>query len=71
MVAKRKQKKLKCRCHAWIVFLKRAAYMLVILFVAAVLICAVGGESFSVLGFVKEAATALADAAADAFGEGV
>lgn len=66
--SKRKEKK-HCRCHAWIDFARRAAYMVFVLFVAAILIAAVGGESFSALGFVKEAASALAEAAGDAFGE--
>lgn len=65
----RKVKKKHCRCEAVWNFLKRAGYMLVVLFVAAVLISAVGGESFSALGFVKEAAASLAEAAGDAFGD--
>lgn len=66
----RKQKKEHhCRCHAWIDFGRRALYMLLVLFVAAILVTAIGGESFSAMGFVKEAASALAEAAGEAFGE--
>lgn len=72
MGAKRKTRKKKevCACSAWVNFAKRAAYMLIVLFVAAVLVANFGGESFSMLGFVKDAAGALAEAAGEAFGEG-
>lgn len=43
--------------------------MLLVLFVAAVLIAQLGHESFSALGFVKEAAGSLAEAAGEAFGD--
>jgi len=64
-----RKRKEHCPCRAWVDFFRRAAYMLVVLFVAAILIAAVGGESFSALGFVKEAAASLAEAAGEAFGE--
>jgi hypothetical protein len=63
MTRKRKEKK-----NCWWVFAKRALIMLFILFVAAGLLSAVGWEAISATGIVKEAFTALADAAADAFG---
>lgn len=58
-----------CRCEAFVNFLRRAAWMLAVLFVAAILIAQLGGESFSALGFVKEAAASLAEAAGEAFGD--
>lgn len=64
-----KRKKERCACRAWVDFLRRAAYMLAVLFVAAILVANFGGESFSMLGFVKDAAGALAEAAGEAFGE--
>ncbi len=64
-----KRRKRTCRCEAFVNFLRRAAYMLIVLFVAAVLVANFGGESFSMLGFVKDAAGALAEAAGEAFGE--
>lgn len=64
-----KRRKRACRCEAFVNFLRRAAYMLVVLFVAAVLVANLGGESFSALSFVKDAASALAEAAGEAFGE--
>lgn len=57
------------RRKAWINFAKRAAILLAVLFLAAGLLGAVGWESVSALGIVKEAASALAEAAADAFGD--
>jgi hypothetical protein len=69
MGVKRKRGKERCACRAWVNFARRAAYMLVVLFVAAVLVANFGGESFSMLGFVKDAAGALAEAAGEAFGE--
>ena len=66
---KRKEKKQSCACHAWVNFAKRAAYMLIVLFVAAILVANFGGESFSMMSFVKDAAGALAEAAGEAFGE--
>lgn len=57
------------RKKAWINFAKRAVILLAVLFVAAGLLGAVGWESVSALGIVKEAASALAEAAADAFGD--
>mgnify|MGYP001563846331 CR=1 FL=1 len=68
MGAKRKRKE-RCACRAWVDFARRAAYMLVVLFAAAILVANLGGESFSLLGFVKDAASALAEAAGEAFGE--
>lgn len=59
-----------CRCRAIWNFAKRAAYMLAVLFVAALLISSFGGESFKMMDFVKEAASTLAEAAGEAFGEG-
>ena len=70
MVKRRKAWKRDCRREAFVNFLRRAAYMLVVLFAAAVLVANFGGESFSLLGFVKDAAGALAEAAGEAFGEG-
>lgn len=64
-----KRRKRACRCEAFVNFLRRALYMLLVLFVAAILIAQLGGESFSALGFVKDAAAALAEAAGEAFGE--
>ncbi len=64
-----KRRKRACRCEAFVNFLRRAAYMLIVLFVAAVLVANFGGESFSMLNFVKDAAGALAEAAGEAFGE--
>jgi hypothetical protein len=63
MTRKRKEKK-----NCWWVFAKRALIMLFVLFLAASLMAAVGWEAISATGIVKEAFTALADAAADAFG---
>ena len=61
MVKRRNRKQVRaCRSEAFYNFLRRAAYMLVVLFVAAVLIANLGGESFSALSFVKDAAAALA-----------
>lgn len=73
MAAKRKEKKhkeKKCKRNCWWIFAKRAVIMLVVLFLAAGLMALVGWEALSATGIVKEAFTALADAAADAFGEG-
>jgi len=42
--------------------------MLAVIFLAAGLLAAVGWEAVTTTGLVKEAFTALADAAADAFG---
>jgi hypothetical protein len=64
-MTKRKRDRKKC----WWNFAKRAIILLAVLFVAAGLLGAVGWESVSALGIVKEAATALAEAAADAFGD--
>lgn len=66
MVRKRKERKDKKKC--WWVFCKRAAIMLFVIFLAASLMAVVGWEAISATGLVKEAFTALADAAADAFG---
>lgn len=65
MTAKRKAK---TRKECWWVFAKRAAIMLAVIFLAAGLLAAVGWEAVTTTGLVKEAFTALADAAADAFG---
>jgi hypothetical protein len=69
MTKKRKAGEKVSRHKRWATFAKRAAIMLVVIFVAAGLLAAVGWESVSALGIVKEAAQALADAAADAFGD--
>lgn len=65
----RKARDKSARRKAWLTFAKRAAIMLAVIFVAAGLLAAVGWESVSALGIIKEAAQALADAAADAFGD--
>jgi hypothetical protein len=57
------------RCEAWISFAKRAVILLGAVFLAAGLISVVGWEAVSATGIVKEAASALAEAAADAFGD--
>lgn len=62
-------KRKKSRRKAWVAFLTRAVILLAVLFLAAGLLSAVGWEAVSALGIVKEAATALAEAAADAFGD--
>lgn len=67
---KRKMKRAEtCRCSAWVNFARRALYMLVVLFIAALLVANFGGESFSMMSFVKDAAGSLAEAAGEAFGE--
>jgi predicted anti-sigma-YlaC factor YlaD len=67
---KRKHRKRKLRRKdCWIIFAKRVAIMLFILFVSVGLIAAVGWEAVTASGIVREAANMLADAAADAFGE--
>jgi branched-subunit amino acid permease len=61
---KRSRNKRKC----WIKFFTKAAIMLAVLFLAFGLLAVVGWEALSATGIVKEAAAALAEAAADAFG---
>lgn len=64
-----KRKRKISRRKRWISFAKRAAILLAVLLLAAGLLAAVGWEAVSALGIVKEAASLLAEAAADAFGD--
>jgi type IV secretory pathway TrbD component len=65
--AVRKRKKIN-RKNLW-TFAKRAAILLGAVLFAASLFVVLGWENVSLLGVVREAVAALAEAAADAFGE--